>query len=301
MPRPEVKLEHPLEPPKMVHVNSRSPVFADARGPTDSCADHSQPAGSAKRVDFAGAGRINGAELDSGRVSTSGLPYGLPTPLDERIRPSADVMPHSRHGKCLRRSARLMCCTLIFCVVLGGVIFLEAILTATDNTSLLPPGSNASEPDGDTDSPRERKSVRSKLDMIVVTSWSALGLLLLTGHLARRYSRLLRALHLPASVVGGILGWFFFAVCDIFGAGYLMEDWFSIGWDVLPGFCTNIVFCCLFLGTPVPRAADVLASPRKEQVRKAHVARSPCFFWLGSFLVCLYALPSPRHTRPPSR
>ena len=101
--------------------------------------------------------------------------------------------------------------------------------------------------------------------MIVVTSWSALGILLLVGHLARRYSRLLRALHLPASVVGGIVGWLFFAVCDVTGAGVIMEEWFSVGWDVLPGFCTNIVFCCLFLGTPVPSFADVLASPRREQ------------------------------------
>ena len=45
-----------------------------------------------------------------------------------------------------------------------------------------------------------------------------------------------------------------------------MEDWFSVGWDVLPGFCTNVVFCCLFLGTPVPRAKEVLKSPRREHL-----------------------------------
>lgn len=265
----EVALEHTLEPRRAVHLSSGSWVFADAGGRTDSCGGCSQPA-AAKGIGFVGAGRIDGADLNSSRVLTPGFSYGVPgaAPSDEQTRPSAGVLPHSRHGKCLRRCARLTCCTGVFCVLLGGVICLEAVLTATD-ASPLAPGSNASEPAPDAPSPRERKTVRTKLDMIVVTSWSALGLLLLVGHLARRYSRLLRALHLPASVVGGILGWAFFGVCDVAGAGALMEEWFSIGWDVLPGFCTNIVFCCLFLGTPVPRAAEVLASPRKEQARIA--------------------------------
>ena len=77
-------------------------------------------------------------------------------------------------------------------------------------------------------------------------------------------SRWLRALHLPSSVLGGLLGWIFFALVDIFGGGELADDWFAIGWEVLPGVCTTIVFSCLFLGTPVPRPSLILASPRRE-------------------------------------
>ena len=66
----------------------------------------------------------------------------------------------------------------------------------------------------------------------------------------------LRALHPPSSVVGGLVGWTLFAVVGLFGedAEALADEWFSAGWDVLPA-CTNVVFCCLFLGTPVPQRA----------------------------------------------
>ena len=78
----------------------------------------------------------------------------------------------------------------------------------------------------------------------------------------------LRALHLPSSVVGGLVGWILFAVVGLFGedAEALADEWFSVGWDVLPGYCTNVVFCCLFLGTPVPQAREVLQSPRREHL-----------------------------------
>ena len=84
------------------------------------------------------------------------------------------------------------------------------------------------------------------------------------GHLLRRTSRWLRALHLPASVVGGLFGWLLFFVFDLVGGGPLLEEWFTVGWDVLPGFCTNIIFSALFLGTPVPSPGVILASPRRE-------------------------------------
>ena len=61
----------------------------------------------------------------------------------------------------------------------------------------------------------------------------------------------LRALHLPASVVGGLLGWCFFAAVELCGAGELADDWLSEGWDVLPSFCTNIIFSALFLGEQI--------------------------------------------------
>ena len=36
--------------------------------------------------------------------------------------------------------------------------------------------------------------------------------------------------------------------------------------QVLPGFCTNLVFSCLFLGTPVPRFGFIIRSPRREHL-----------------------------------
>ena len=61
-------------------------------------------------------------------------------------------------------------------------------------------------------------------------------------------------------MLGGFVGWVFFACVDLVAppGTSLMEDWFSVGWDVLPGFCTNVVFCCLFLGTSAPRLAASL-------------------------------------------
>ena len=112
----------------------------------------------------------------------------------------------------------------------------------------------------------EGKSMRDKLQNIVVTSSMCLSGLLMIGHLLRRKSVWLRALHLPSSVVGGLVGWILFAVVGLFGedAEALADEWFSVGWDVLPGYCTNVVFCCLFLGTPVPQPSVILASPRRE-------------------------------------
>ena len=114
-------------------------------------------------------------------------------------------------------------------------------------------------------STRMRKTVRKKMQRIVVTSACALGALLLAGHVLRRQSRWLRALHLPSSVTGGLLGWCFFAAVEAVGGGDLADDWLADGWEVLPGFCTNIIFSSLFLGTPVPRVGAILASPRREQ------------------------------------
>ena len=54
------------------------------------------------------------------------------------------------------------------------------------------------------------------------------------------------------------------AAVEAVGAGELADAWFSDGWNVLPGFCTNIIFSALFLGTPVPRPGAILASPRRE-------------------------------------
>ena len=80
------------------------------------------------------------------------------------------------------------------------------------------------------------RSFRSKLENEVVTSACTLSMLLLFGHLARRKLFWLRALHLPASLLGGVLGWVSFAVVDMVGddASVLADEWFSVGWNGAP-------------------------------------------------------------------
>ena len=41
---------------------------------------------------------------------------------------------------------------------------------------------------------------------------------------------------------------------------------FIVSDPTVSGFCTDIVFSCLFLGTPVPRARVILESPRREHL-----------------------------------
>ena len=106
----------------------------------------------------------------------------------------------------------------------------------------------------------------AKLKNVWVTSFVTLSLLLLCGHCLRSRFLWLRALHLPASLVGGLVGWIFFALTELCGYDELASEWVYASWGKLPGFCTNMVFCCLFLGTPVPAANEVLQSPRREHL-----------------------------------
>ena len=120
---------------------------------------------------------------------------------------------------------------------------------------------------GNNQTTHRRKSIREKMDNVVVLSCCSLSSLLLVGHAIRQRSKWIRAFHLPASVVGGIVGWIFFAIVDIFDVGSsIADDWFSVGWNVLPSICTDVVFSCLFLGSRVPRPSEVLSSPRREHL-----------------------------------
>ena len=84
---------------------------------------------------------------------------------------------------------------------------------------------------------QHEKTFRDKLENVVVTSSVCLGLLLLIGHVARAKLVWLRALHLPSSLIGGVVGWVIFAMVDLFGdaATQLTDEWFTVGWDRLPG------------------------------------------------------------------
>ena len=173
-----------------------------------------------------------------------------------------DIVRRHVCSKCRRRGLRCVAGIACFLLCVASVLMLSLVLTYSDARGEAPAMNNSSLTN--VTATRQRKTVRKKMQMVVVTSACGLGSLLLAGHALRRKSRWLRALHLPSSVIGGLLGWFFFAAVEACGAGELADNWFSDGWDVLPSFCTNIIFSALFLGTPVPRPSVILASPRRE-------------------------------------
>ena len=130
-------------------------------------------------------------------LGSRGVTFADESPLPNLDRPPlptsperSEVLPQSRHGKNLRRALRCGLCTAVFCSLVGSVLLLEALLLATDSVSA--GGSNVT-------LEYARKSLRSKMDNVVVTSACFLCLLMLAGHQLRRTSRVLRALHLPAS------------------------------------------------------------------------------------------------------
>ena len=195
------------------------------------------------------------------------------TPMARTWRDSEqrDIARRAAKGKCRRKAVKCVFCFLFFAAVVVSVLVLSVALTYNDgrnDRANATSGSDSSNITREHTSPedglRRAHGLRSNMKQIVVTSACGLGALLLAGHALRRYSRWLRALHLPSSVIGGLIGWCFFAAVEAVGAGELADAWFSDGWNVLPGFCTNIIFSALFLGTPVPRPGAILASPRRE-------------------------------------
>ena len=172
-----------------------------------------------------------------------------PAPRSWRDPVQAAIALKARRGKFRRRTKSCLCCGLIFVIAVIALVLLATLAAQDAGHDAAARASNAT---NGTLVARARKTVRSKVEKIVVTSSCTIGLLLLAGHVIRGRSKWLRALHLPASVVGGMVGFCFFGAVEACGAGELADDWFADGWSVLPGFCTNIIFCSLFLGSSYP-------------------------------------------------
>ena len=187
-----------------------------------------------------------------------------PAPRSWRDPVQAAIALKARKGKFRRRTKSCLCCGLIFVIAVIALVMLATLAAQDAGHAGHDAATLASNATNGTLVARVRKTVRSKVEKIVVTSSCTIGLLLLAGHLIRGRSKWLRALHLPASVVGGMVGFCFFGAVEACGAGDLADDWFADGWSVLPGFCTNIIFCSLFIGTRVPHPSEILASPRRE-------------------------------------
>lgn len=83
--------------------------------------------------------------------------------------------------------------------------------------------------------------------MNVALSFGALCFLLVLGKFLRVKIRALHSLHLPTSVIAGLLG-----LAVIQSVGPEVSENFTAGWTELPGLLINVVFAALFLGVAVP-------------------------------------------------
>lgn len=92
--------------------------------------------------------------------------------------------------------------------------------------------------------------------MIIVASFCALCTLLILGKVARARIRALQLLYLPSSVIAGLIGLLLVQVfmrIPVTGEAEMSAaDYWTAGWDRLPGFLINIVFAALFLGVEIP-------------------------------------------------
>ncbi len=94
--------------------------------------------------------------------------------------------------------------------------------------------------------------------MTAVMPFCAICFLLLVGKFVRSQFSIFQKLHLPSSVIGGVIG---FIIINLLGH-YLSSEWFA-AFTQLPGFLINIVFAGLFLGstpTPLKKTWELAAS-----------------------------------------
>jgi len=118
-----------------------------------------------------------------------------------------------------------------------------------------------------------------------MVSFIALCVLLGAGYLLRSRVGPLQRLYLPASVVGGLAGLAAIRAADAAGRP-LPADW-TAGWPQLPSLLINIVFACLFLGHPVPKAATLWRRAGPQLVYGQVVAWGQYVVGVGLVLVLL--------------
>mmetsp|Transcript_67553 Transcript_67553/g.188484 ORF Transcript_67553/g.188484 Transcript_67553/m.188484 type:complete len:764 (-) Transcript_67553:120-2411(-) len=92
-----------------------------------------------------------------------------------------------------------------------------------------------------------------------ISSAGYMALLLLIGKTLRVKLSCLRALSLPASLIGGFLGMFVLMLLSNCapGAAEWVRSYWMLGWGQLPGFLINVTFATVFMGVEVPGLAQV--------------------------------------------
>lgn len=93
----------------------------------------------------------------------------------------------------------------------------------------------------------------------VMMATSYLGVLMLAGKVLRVKIKVLQDLYLPASLIGGVIG----MILGPSILGVIPLDMMSI-WAMFPGLLINIVFACIFLGSPIPNGKETwkIAGPQ---------------------------------------
>ena len=121
--------------------------------------------------------------------------------------------------------------------------------------------------------------------MSVLLSFSMLCLLLAAGKLLRVKVKLFQWLHLPSSVIGGMLGLIILQV----GGDAIPAAW-TAGWNKLPGLLINVVFATLFLGVVVPSLKTVWQRSAPQLAYGQIVAWGQYVVGLGMVLLLLRPL-----------
>ncbi len=124
-----------------------------------------------------------------------------------------------------------------------------------------------------------------------------LSLLLVAGYVLRIRVKVLRSLYLPSCVVAGLLG---LALLQGVGAlaGALGSDSMAgrshealqasaALWEPLPGLLINVVFACLFLGVPIPKASVIARRAGRQLAYGQIVAWGQYVVALGLWLLAL--------------
>ena len=113
-----------------------------------------------------------------------------PAPRSWRDPVQAAIALKARRGKFRRRTKSCLCCGLIFVIAVIALVMLATLAAQDAGHAAHDAATPASNATNGTLVARVRKTVRSKVEKIVVTSSCTIGLLLLAGHLIRGRSKM---------------------------------------------------------------------------------------------------------------
>eukprot|EP00929_Paragymnodinium_shiwhaense_P112371 TRINITY_DN80629_c0_g1_i1.p1 TRINITY_DN80629_c0_g1~~TRINITY_DN80629_c0_g1_i1.p1 ORF type:complete len:767 (-),score=126.92 TRINITY_DN80629_c0_g1_i1:404-2704(-) len=123
-----------------------------------------------------------------------------------------------------------------------------------------------------------------------IASAGYLALLLLVGKTLRVKIALLRALSLPASLIGGFVGMGILMGLHSFSSG--IDDWIKqywmLGWGHLPGFLINVIFSTVFIGVDVPSVTQVWEEAGPHLVYGHVIAMGQYSIGLGTGMLLNY-------------
>ena len=118
-------------------------------------------------------------------------------------------------------------------------------------------------------------------------SFVFLCLLFMAGIYLRKRFFLLKKFHIPASIIGGILGLLIISFDDYYSQ--TLPQSYTNGWKKLPGLLINIVFGALFIGKSLPNFNDIWKNCSRQLAYGQIVAWGQYF--VGCFIVLFLLKP----------